>query len=140
MCAHILCQFKMALPLAIVSPINTIEVMKIADYSAREMSLCRRHRTLRFHGLNNRIRELRGPGAAAYVPREFGAVTVNLVDGVANLQRGVVLSEMAEHQQGRAQDGRGIRDILAGDIGGRAVDGFEDSALVPEICPGDQAQ
>src|SRR5208282_3537999 len=53
---------------------------------------------LRFHGLNNRVGEFRGAGGAAYVPGEFAAVAVDLVDGVADLPGRVGLAEMAQHK------------------------------------------
>src|SRR5208283_1559869 len=59
--------------------------------------------TLQFDRLNNRVGEFRGAGDAADIPGEFAAVSVDLVDGVADLQGGIVLAQMAQHEQSGAQ-------------------------------------
>jgi len=41
---------------------------------------------------------------------------------------------------GRLQQGGGIGDVFAGDVGRRAVDGFEDGALRGQVGAGDQAE
>src|ERR1019366_1356571 len=85
-------------------------------------------------------RELRGARGAAHVARQFAAVAVNLVDGVADLEGGVVLAEMAQHQQRGSQNSGGIRDISSGDVGCGTVHRFKDGALMAEIRAGDQAK
>ncbi len=97
-------------------------------------------RALRFHCLNDGVGKFRGAGGAAYVPGQFAAVAVDLVDGVADLQRGIVLAEMAQHQQGRSQHRRGVGDILSGDVGRGTMDGFKDGALVAEIRAWNKAE
>src|SRR5260370_18222760 len=88
---------------------------------------------LRFHRLNNRVGEFRGAGGAAHVAGQFAAVAVDLVDGVADLEGGVVLAKMAQHQQRRSQNCGGISDIPSGDVRCGAVHRFKDGALVAEI-------
>jgi hypothetical protein len=100
----------------------------------------RRSRTLRFHRLNNPVGEFRGAGGAAYVPREFAAVAVDLVNRVADLHRSLIFTKVTQHEQGRSQHGSGIGDIFPGDVGRGAVDGFEDGALVAEIRAGDETE
>jgi hypothetical protein len=56
--------------------------------------------TLRLQGLDDRVGKFRGAGTAADIPSKFAAIAIDLVDGVANLPSGVVLAEMAEHEQG----------------------------------------
>src|SRR5580658_10769046 len=60
----------------------------------------RLHAALRFYSLDDGVGEFRGSGGAAYIAREFAAVAVDVVDGVADLQSRVVLTQMAQHEQG----------------------------------------
>ena len=47
---------------------------------------------------------------------------------------------MAEHEHGGLQQRGGVGDVFAGDVGGGAVDGFEDGALDAEVGAGDEAE
>ena len=96
--------------------------------------------TLRFHSLNDRVSEFRCAGLAADIPCKFATVAINLIDGIAYLQSGVMLAEMAQHQQGGSQHCGGIGDISSGDVGCGTMDSFKNGALMAEIRSGDEAQ
>src|ERR1035437_7602787 len=96
--------------------------------------------SLRFHRLNNGVGEFRGAGSAAHVAGQLAAVAVDLVDGVADLQGGVVLAEMAQHQQRRSQNSGRVGDISSGNVGCGTVHRFKDGALVAEIRAGNEAE
>src|ERR1700691_3869547 len=110
----------------------------VREYAAKLRSFAGRRGLLGFDRLNNRVGEFRGAGGAAYVAGEFAAVSVNLVDGVANFQGCVVLAEMAQHQQSGSQYGGGIGDVLSGDVGSGTMYGFKNGTLVAEIRSRDQ--
>src|ERR1035438_1810006 len=47
---------------------------------------------------------------------------------------------MTQHKHGGLQQGGGVGDVLAGDVGGGAVDGFEDGAFDAEVGSGHEAK
>ena len=55
------------------------------------------------HFFNDRVREFRCAGFSAHIAGQLLGVTVNAFQRIANLRRRLVLSEMANHEQGRAQ-------------------------------------
>ncbi len=82
----------------------------------------------------------RGAAGAADVAGEGLAFGVDLFEGGLDLFGGVGFVEVVEHEDGGLQQGGGVGLVLAGDVGGGAVDGFEDGALVAEVGAGDEAE
>src|SRR4029077_7629834 len=85
------------------------------------------------HLLNHGVRKLRGSVFAAHVTSEFVACLIHALKSVAGSVGRVGLSNVVQHQQSRAQNGRRIGDVLPGDVGCGTVYGLKDGALVAEV-------
>src|SRR5262245_38813700 len=72
-----------------------------------------------------RVAEFGGSGRAALVGREVPAVGVDAGDGGLEATGGVGKLEVVEHHHGRQEGGGRVDDVLARDVGSRAVGGFE---------------
>ena len=68
-----------------------------------------------------------------FSPKTFSSASANVVGGV-------LFAEVAQHQNAGAQHRRRVGDVLACNVGRRAVYGFEDGALVAEVRARHQAQ
>src|SRR5579863_232983 len=91
-------------------------------------------------GANYRGNELISRGTTTHVTRQAAAFVVDLMNRPFDTRCHVVLAEMPQ-QQNRREDQRGrIRRTLTRDIGRRAVDGFEQRALVAEVGAGNEAK
>src|SRR6185437_11906677 len=77
---------------------------------------------------------------AAHVAGEALALGVDGFEGLLDFVGSRFLVQVAEHEDGRLQQGRGIGDVFTRDVGRRSVDGFEDGAVVAEIRSGHQPQ
>src|SRR5579875_244841 len=86
------------------------------------------------------IGKFRGPGGAADVAGEVLPFAVDFLNRQANVVGGVLLAEVAQHENARAQHRRGIGEIFTGDVGRGAVYSFEDGALVTKVRSRHQAQ
>src|SRR5208283_2540873 len=93
-----------------------------------------------FHGLNDRIGEFRRSGSASDVACKFAAVTVDVVDGVAQLPGGIGFAQMTQHEQCRSQYRGGIGDISSGNVRRGTVHGLENGAFMAEISAGNEAK
>src|SRR5690242_16254244 len=92
------------------------------------------------HFFDDGVSEFGGAGLAADVAGKFFAMAVDALEGVTDLVGGFVLAEVAQHEQAGADDGSGVGDVLAGDVGRGPVDGFKNGAVVAEVGAGHQAE
>ena len=60
--------------------------------------------------------------------------------GLLDPVRELVELHVPQHHQGAEQEGGGVGEGLAGDVGGGTVDGLEDGALVADVAGGRQAE
>src|SRR5438128_2721042 len=51
-----------------------------------------------------------------------------------------MLSQVAQHEERGTDHRRGVRNVLSGNVGGGAVDGFKDGALVADVGARHQAK
>src|SRR4029077_13505402 len=92
------------------------------------------------HKFDDRIRKLRSSRLTANVASGsvFGAI--DLFESVMNLISGLMFAQMSEHQLSRADYSSRVCHVLARNVGCRAVDGFEDGAMVAQVGAGNEAQ
>lgn len=81
-----------------------------------------------------------GLGLAAQVAGQGLALGEGGECGLLDAVGVVAEAHVAQHHHGGEQQGGGVGEALAGDVGGGAVDGFEDGALVADVARGGQAQ
>lgn len=81
-----------------------------------------------------------GLGLAAKVAGQGLALGEGIKDG--GLDAGGVLGEthVSQHHDGAEEEGGGVGQALAGNVGGGTVDGLEDGALVTDVARGGEAQ
>lgn len=81
-----------------------------------------------------------GLGLAAQVTGQGLALSEGGEGGLLDAVGVVAQAHVAQHHHGGEQQGGGVGEALASDIGGGAVDGLEDGALVADVARGGQAQ
>lgn len=90
--------------------------------------------------LNDGTSILVGLGLAAEITGQGLALGQSVKDGLFNLVGVVVEAHVAQHHDGAEQQGGGVGEALAGNVGGGTVDGLEDGALVTDVAGGGQAE
>jgi hypothetical protein len=83
---------------------------------------------------------LAGLGLAAQVTGQGLALGEGVEDGPLDAVGVVVETHVPQHHDGAEQQGSGVGQVLAGNVGGRTVDGLEDGALVTNVARGGQAE
>lgn len=81
-----------------------------------------------------------GLGLAAQVAGQGLALGEGGEGGLLDAVGVVAEAHVTQHHHGGEQQGGGVGEALAGDVGGGAVDGLEDGALVADVARGGQAQ
>ena len=85
------------------------------------------------HGCQHGVGELGGSGRAAYVAGAGLALGIKRFEGLLHpVGRGLFV-EVAQHEDGGLQEDRGVGHMLAGNVGGGAL---EDGALEAEVGAG----
>ena len=95
---------------------------------------------MRWQSGDEGVGEFGGGGFAADV---LGGVFLFAVDGFQggfDAASGGAFAEMIEHHDAAHQEGGGIGEALAGDVGRGAVDGFKHGGIVAEISAADNAE
>ena len=92
------------------------------------------------HRRQHGVGKLRGAGRAAHVAGERLALGVDRFQSALHLVGGGRLVQVAQHQDRRLQQRRGVGHVLAGDVRRRAVHRLEDGALQAEVGARHQAQ
>ena len=93
-----------------------------------------------FHFGDQGVGEGFGGGGAVQVGSEIFSFGEDGVVGGFDFVSDVGFMEVVEHHDAGHEDGQGIGDALAGDVGGGAVDGFEDGGVVTHVGAGHDAQ
>src|SRR6185503_18104781 len=88
----------------------------------------------------DRTGELRRAGGAAEIARADLVVAQHEAERPRDAVGDRVLAEVAQHQQRREQERRGVRHAFAGDVGRAAMDGFEDADVRAQVGPGYYAE
>src|SRR4051812_44624615 len=86
------------------------------------------------HRLDDGACELVCAGRAAYVARADFAFVEDFEHCALDAVGRFALVYVAEHEYGRLQKRRGVRDVLARDVGRGAVHGLEDRAALANVC------
>lgn len=89
---------------------------------------------------NNGIGVLRSRGLAAEVTRKALTLSKGIEDGLLDADGVVSETHVSQHHDGAEEQRRGVRLVLAGNIGGGAVDGLEDGDLVTHVTRGGEAE
>src|SRR6266568_167901 len=92
------------------------------------------------HRRQNGVGKLCRSCATADIAGEGFALGVDGFESFLNLDGGSFLVEVVQHEDGRLHQGGGVGYVLAGDVGGRSVNGFEDGALMPQVCSRNQTE
>src|SRR4051812_28052241 len=85
------------------------------------------------HGSEDGVGELGGAAGAADIAGKALALGVDGFESFLYFVGRGFFVEMAQHQNGGLEQGCRIGYVLAGDVGGGAVHGFEDGAVVAEV-------
>src|SRR3984957_14570969 len=86
------------------------------------------------------VGEIGGAGFAADVAGGVFGFGVDLVYGLLDAEGGAAFAQVLEHHDGTEEQGSGISEAFAGDVGCGAVDGLEHGAVVADVAAGDDAQ
>lgn len=68
------------------------------------------------------------------------ALSDGLEDGLLDVGSVLVQTHVLQHHDGRQEQGSGVSQLLAGDIGSGTVDSLEDGALVANVAGGSETQ
>src|SRR5580704_8517756 len=91
-------------------------------------------------GGSDGVGELFGGSFAAEVAGNVLAFAVDLPKGVVDADGGGAFADVVEHEDGAHEESGGIGDAFSGDVGGGAVNGFEDGAFVADVSAGYDAE
>lgn len=81
-----------------------------------------------------------GLGLAAEITGESLALGEGVKDGLLDAVGVLVEAHVTKHHDGREQEGGGVGEALAGNVGGGTVDGLEDGALVTNVARGGETK
>ena len=79
-------------------------------------------------------------GLAAQITSEGLALGESVEDGRLDAVGVVGQAHVPQHHDGAEKQGGGVGEALAGDVGGGAVDGLEDGALVADVARGGETE